>query len=363
MPKPVFKKKVKLLVTDFWHGQLATECLALQSLKHFDPCKSSLLVPHPMWTTSAGNSYECNKSTTLARMTSGRYRSEMMCRFWSSNQKGYCLATTCYQVEGDLEHLLVVCPALEVVRQGLRRLWCTETVRFPSLHQLIVKTLSSPASDQAKFILDSTASPDVIKLVQMQGQPILDIVLYLTRTWAYSVHRKKMILTGKWPAKVSPKPAHVSDYPILPVNITLTDQHTPTDQHALDNYINNEQISSTIYDYSNAVFFTGYVHPQCADVPQCSSSSPGPDQSSQSAMLPRPVPASEGLHLPLQCSTQVFRPSAGCYGGGDGVALATPLQYIGGHYQHHSAISHGHVSPTTCQSSAGSLDLEYRYFR
>ena len=146
------------------------------------------------------------------------------------------------------------------------------------------------------------------------------------------------------------------------VHLTLTDHHTPTDRHALDDYINNEQISSTIYNYTNDVFFTGYVHPQCADVPQySSSSSPGPDQSSQSAMLPRPVPASEGLHLPLQCSTQVFRPSAGCYGGGDGVALATPLQYIDGHYQHHSALSHGHVSPTTCQSSAGSL--EYRYFR
>ena len=41
--------------------------------------------------------------------------------------------------------------------------------------------------------------PEIICLYQTYGMPVLDIVYYMTRTYVYGLHRKKLILTGKWP--------------------------------------------------------------------------------------------------------------------------------------------------------------------
>ena len=200
--KPSFKKNVKLRITEFWQGKLAAEASTLSSLRHLNPRMFSLLSPHPIWKASAGNAYECTKSTILAKMISGRYRTEMMTRFWSNNRRGFCLANSCYEVEGDLEHLLATCPALEVTRDRLRHLWCLKTANIQPLYDLIVSTLSADLHELVKFILDAAANPIIIRLVQLQGQLILNLVLYLT--WAYAIQRQKLILIGKWPDKKAP---------------------------------------------------------------------------------------------------------------------------------------------------------------
>ena len=209
LDKPVakesFKKLVKLKVTEYWQGALASECFKLSSLKAFDPLRASLQKPHPIWTSSAGNSFECCKSTILARMVSGRYRTEMLCRFWSTNKSGYCLSDTCHQVVGDLEHLLAVCPALEQVRNRLHSLWCLKTVDCPPLHRVILRILGSNPITQVKFLLDSVSFPEVIHLTQTLGQELLDRVMYLTRTWVFAVHRQKLKLLGRWPEGVQSK--------------------------------------------------------------------------------------------------------------------------------------------------------------
>ena len=207
MSKYRFKKLVKLKVTDHWRQVLVAECTSpsLTSLRYFNPHKASLHQPHPIWTSSAGNSYECGKSTILARMVSGRYRTEMLSRFWSSNRGGYCLAPTCHLVHGDLEHLLVVCPFMEHVRHRLHSLWCLKTADCPPLQRLIMWILGSAPAILTKFILDSTACPQLIFLVQMFGQEIQDKVCYLTRTWAFAIHRQRMKMLGRWPENVKNK--------------------------------------------------------------------------------------------------------------------------------------------------------------
>lgn len=50
-----------------------------------------------------------------------------------------------------------------------------------------------------KFILDPTSMPDIICLLQTYGKGVLDIVFYMSRTYAYGLHRKRLILIGKWP--------------------------------------------------------------------------------------------------------------------------------------------------------------------
>ena len=197
--KQAMKRLVKLKVSEFWHHKLSNECLALQSLKHFNPSKCSLQSPHPMWTASAHSIYETNKTKVLARMVSGRYRTEKLCRYWSNNRAGHCLAVGCHEIEEDLEHLLICCPALQPVRKRLHDMWLNKSACLPELQSLIRKILSSPPDQQVKFILDSTSNPVVISLHQAHGQPLLNLVLYMTRTFAYCIHREKMILTRRWP--------------------------------------------------------------------------------------------------------------------------------------------------------------------
>ena len=122
-----------------------------------------------------------------------------MCRFWTNNRNGYCLADTCKDVEGDIVHLLAICPALDHTRHRLHSLWCTKTVNCPPLHSLVLRILGSPPDTLTKFVLDCTAFPEIIQLRQILGKGLEDMVLYLTRTWAYAIHRQKMILLGRWP--------------------------------------------------------------------------------------------------------------------------------------------------------------------
>ena len=36
----------------------------------------------------------------------------------------------------------------------------------------------------------------------MYGQSVQELVLYLTRTWAYAIHRQKLKLLGRWPTQI-----------------------------------------------------------------------------------------------------------------------------------------------------------------
>ena len=179
---------------------------------------------HPVWTSTAGNSFETSKGTVLARMMTGRYRTEMLCRFWSTNRTGECLSPTCTNVNGTLEHLLVICPALDHIRHRLHSLWCLKTLDCPPLHSLIVSILGAEPEIQVKFILDSTAWPQIIQLVQTFGQEIQDRVLYLTRTWAFAMHKHKLKLLGRWPEHQKAKRITSKDQPTpkndIPSNFT-----------------------------------------------------------------------------------------------------------------------------------------------
>ena len=128
------KQLVKTKTTEYWQYILSSEVLELSSLTHFNPHMHSLTFPHPLWTTAGSSSHEVDKATVLARMISGRYRTESLCRFWSDNRQGYCLADTCYNVVGDLEHLLVHCPALEAERNELKKKWFTKAEVLPHCH-------------------------------------------------------------------------------------------------------------------------------------------------------------------------------------------------------------------------------------
>ena len=200
-PKQEMKKTVKLKTVDYWKKLLTAEASALPSLRYFSPRNHSLLSPHPLWKASGSSPYETNKSIILARMASGRYRTERLCRFWSDNRQGHCLADTCHEVDGDLEHLLLHCPALQVARGNLLQMWLVRSQVVPSLYEVVRSIMAAPAQVMMAFILDCTTLPQIVSLSQEYGKEVLDTVLYMTRTYAYVLHRKKQIVIGKWPFK------------------------------------------------------------------------------------------------------------------------------------------------------------------
>ena len=131
-------------------------------------------------------------------MVSGRYRSDYLCRHWTpANRKGYCLADTCNEVVVDLVHMLVVCPALQSVRKRLVKFWFDRSAATPALLRFISEIVCSPPHDLTQFILDPSQFPAILAMWSNLGRDIINHIYYLTRTFAYYMHREKMILLGR----------------------------------------------------------------------------------------------------------------------------------------------------------------------
>ena len=197
-----FKTLVKKQVTKHWEDLLRSETLDLSSLIFFQTTRLSLHHPTMLWLTAGSNSYECSKSLLVAKMQSGRYRSDYLCRHWTpSNKKGFCLSDTCHEVEGNLVHMLTLCPALKRTRDRLVTFWHKRSSASPPLNKILADVLSSPPTVQTQFILDPQMDPAVNDLCKSKklGSEMLRHVYYLTRTFAYYMHRAKMISLGRWP--------------------------------------------------------------------------------------------------------------------------------------------------------------------
>ena len=73
-----WRKVVKIKITEYWQHLLASETMPLPSLSSFNPTMHSLTTPHPMWAAAGSSAYEVNKTTILARMITGRYRTDSL---------------------------------------------------------------------------------------------------------------------------------------------------------------------------------------------------------------------------------------------------------------------------------------------
>ena len=187
--KAQFKARVKGNIAAYWHQVLAAEARKLKSLKYFKPELYSLVKPHYMWSSAASNVFECSKSTALARMASGRFRTDMLTRHWSQNKSGYCRFQTCNQVQGTLEHMLVTCPALRNTRERMYQMWLERTVMFPALHATIRAVLISDPEDIVQFVLEPLALPSVLEDARTHGNHFTQQLSYLTRTFAFYMQR------------------------------------------------------------------------------------------------------------------------------------------------------------------------------
>jgi hypothetical protein len=196
--KSSFKRQAKEQITTYWENLLKDEAAHLPSLHYFVLTNCSLSAPHLIWTTATSSSFECRKASVLAKMMSGRFRSEHLARHWSKNKLGYCLADTCGETTGDLEHLLVHCPALTSTRERLWTMYFEHSVMYPALFQFLSRLEKSLPQVMVQFLMDPTAFPEIWEIWKLFGQPAIDHVYYLTRTYVYYIYRQKQILLGLW---------------------------------------------------------------------------------------------------------------------------------------------------------------------
>ena len=197
-PKTKYKRLVKSHIIDFWELKLRADAASLDSLLYFNPNFMSLLRPHPIWTTCGSNPFEVNKAITQARMLSGRYITDQLARHWTQNKAGKCLLPGCTQPNiGSLEHVLLECSALNSTRQKMVSLCFNVGNEYLPVKNIIEEALSTKDYKHLmQFLLDCSSLPAVVTLQQVCGSECFYPLFYATRTWCYSIHRKRMDLLG-----------------------------------------------------------------------------------------------------------------------------------------------------------------------
>ena len=130
--KDLFKKVIKSKIVDYWQQQLRNEARSLSSLKYFNPYFYTLCRPSKAYEMAGSNSYEISKLNIQLKMLSGRYRTEMLRRFWSGNNSGFCiLGQPCEETQDTISHFLGSCPVLFATRTRLKAMWLNKEPLVP----------------------------------------------------------------------------------------------------------------------------------------------------------------------------------------------------------------------------------------
>ena len=183
LTKLAFKNLTKKAVISFWEKKLRDDAKSLKSLEYFRPEFMSLSIPHPIWLTAKSSSYEVIKATVQAKMLSGRYRTGLLSKHWSTNRSGYCLLPSCTAQIEDLAHILVSCPSLNHIRTNLLHFTKQYLTQIPEDALQQISSLASPSSPLfMDFLLDCSTIPCVIVLVQKFGPELLHHLFHLSRT-------------------------------------------------------------------------------------------------------------------------------------------------------------------------------------
>ena len=203
VPKETFKKLVKKRVLDYWEQHLRAEVenSNYSSLTFFKPDFMSLTKPHPLWSSAGSSPSNIVMATVQAQLVSGRFRTERLCRHWSSNKLGSCLLSpSCCDISEDVHHILQVCVALHETRVMLlkyTRKYCENIPPHISAIILSHTDLSSP--EFCQFLVDCSTLPDVIRATQEHDANTVHLHCFtVTRTWIYSLHKKRLKLLGRW---------------------------------------------------------------------------------------------------------------------------------------------------------------------
>ena len=117
---------------------------------------------------------------------------------WTQNKSGKCLLPNCSPFSvGSLEHLLLHCSSLVSIRSKLLCLLSSVAEEHIVLKTIIFNAiLSHDHSELMQLLLDCTTMQPVIETYRVFGTHIRDRLLYIGRTWCYSIHRERMSQLG-----------------------------------------------------------------------------------------------------------------------------------------------------------------------
>ena len=198
LSKSAFKNQVSKKVLDHWTINLRKEAFTKTSLCFFNPNFMSLAYPHPIWTSCSSNPFETNKATVQVAMLSGRYKTDYHSRHWDkTNPQGLCLLCPDKFLFGTLQHLLLHCDALSDKKSRVIELWSSHAADDVHLHQLLKELLQGCPRLLTQFLLDPSVVPQVLTLAQ-KNLVSLSTLYYLTRTWCYGIHRRRLQILGKF---------------------------------------------------------------------------------------------------------------------------------------------------------------------
>ena len=79
----------------------------------------------------------------------------------------------------------------------MKELWFTSAEGNVLLATLLRLKLTSTPEIFLHFLLDPSTGPEVI-LASQTGLVNLGSIFYLTRTWCYGIHRRRLQLTGRF---------------------------------------------------------------------------------------------------------------------------------------------------------------------
>ena len=188
-------------VHDYWRRKLVFDAKKLQSFRYIDVRLLSFSSPYPIWRSLDGNKYQTEAALVQAVLLSGRYRTERLCRFWTSNKQGFCLICLKFNREEieDLGHLLIRCAGLTEQRRRLFLFTSKFATENPALQPIINEYLFSCNDDvRITFLLDCSTLPMVISARQVFGDIVHHLLFKLTRTWCRSIHRSRLRELGRW---------------------------------------------------------------------------------------------------------------------------------------------------------------------
>ena len=133
-----------------------------------------------------------------ALLISGRFKTEALCSYWSTNSSGFCKLSDSCQTVKNVEHFLKDCSALDKTRKNLSEFTNSYCTSHPEI-KTIVEQYSKPECRLfCQFLIDCSILPEVIASVQSNGEHILTHLFTITRMWCYSLHRERLKILGRW---------------------------------------------------------------------------------------------------------------------------------------------------------------------
>jgi hypothetical protein len=130
-PKPLWKRHIKTVVTEFTHEELVKNAAGKSSLKWL--ITSSHRQTHPVWQFSGGNTRSLDSANIRARMLVGRYKTQSLLAKYSPDRSAVC--HLCNTEEEDTLHMVALCPRTSHIRdqalQNLTQVYTQENLPVP----------------------------------------------------------------------------------------------------------------------------------------------------------------------------------------------------------------------------------------